>query len=83
MSILLRHSAAILGAFCVWWSTAVLLGLALYGLWPPDLSAPPGQEGYSLTAGVSLGRHWQNIPGNIIGFVAALYTFRAMCSRRK
>lgn len=83
MSTLLRHVGAILVAFAVWWSATVLIGLVLYGLWPPDLSAGPCQRSDSFTAGVSLGRHRQNIPGNLIGFIAAMYTFRALGSRQR
>lgn len=83
MTTLLQHIGAILGAFAVWWSATVLIGLALSGLWPPDLAVPSCEGGYSFTAGVSLGNHWQNIPGNLIGFIAALYTFRAMGSKRR
>jgi hypothetical protein len=77
VSTYLRHIGAILGAFCIWWSAAVVIGLALYSLWPPDLSVPD-QQVFSFRAGVHLGRHWQNVPGNIIGFIGALYTFRAL-----
>jgi hypothetical protein len=31
--------------------------------------------------GVSLGQNWQNIPANILGFVSALYAFRALCPK--
>ena len=83
MSTVLRHVGAILAALAVWWSAAVLIGLGLYAAWPPDLAAPDPGAGrtHSFMAGVSLGRHWQNFPGNVVGFIAALYTFRAMCRR--
>ena len=57
-----------------------MLGLGLYSLWPPDLTVPDqdNRRTFSFSAGVHLGRHWQNVPGNLIGFIAALYTFRAL-----
>ena len=79
---------ALFGAFAVWWAVAVLCGLGLYELFPPDLSAPDPAAAaaaagrtYSFRAGISLGRHWQNIPGNVLGFIAALYTFQGLLRR--
>jgi hypothetical protein len=63
----LRELGGIVAAFVAWWAVAVLLGMAMFALWPP---------GGSYTAGVSL--EPQNIPGNILGFVLALYAFRAV-----
>lgn len=67
MKSLLRDAGGILGAFVAWWATAVLLGMLLFSIWPP---------GESYTAGISL--EPQNIPGNALGFVLALFAFRAM-----
>jgi len=36
---------------------------------------------FSIMLGVSLEQNWQNIPANILGFVSALYTFRALCPK--
>ncbi len=82
VSTLLRHIGSIIAAFLVWWSVAVLIGLALYQVWPlsPVLGdSSEGVQAFSFMAGVSLGRHWQNIPGNVLGFILALYAFRALC----
>jgi len=80
VSTYLRHIGAILGACCIWWLVAVMFGLGLYSLWPPDLTIPDqdNRRTFSFIAGAHLGRHWQNVPGNLIGFIAALYTFRAL-----
>ena len=61
----IRDITGILGAFVIWWAAAVLLGMAMFATWPP---------GKSYTAGIAL--DLQNIPGNILGFVLALYAFR-------
>jgi hypothetical protein len=80
----LRHITGILVAMVVWWSIAVLGGLVLYMAWPP---APITEltradiPAVSFMAGVSLGAHWQNIPGNVLGFIGALYAFRAICPK--
>lgn len=63
----LREIIGIVAAFVAWWAVAVLLGLAMFGLWP---------SGRSYTAGISL--EPQNIPGNAFGFVLALYAFRTV-----
>lgn len=67
MKSMLRDTGGILGAFIAWWATAVLLGMLLFSIWPP---------GESYTAGISM--EPQNIPGNALGFVLALFAFRAM-----
>lgn len=63
----LREHCGVAIAFCVWWALAVLLGMAAYTFWPPH-------AGKSYTAGLEL--EPQNVPGAIIGFLAALYAFR-------
>ena len=51
-------------------------------VWPPSFSKNEILEGsFSFMAGVSLGPHWQNIPGNILGFVLSLYTFRLISTK--
>jgi len=64
---LLREVGGIVAAFIAWWAVAVLLGMVIFALWPP---------GGSFTAGISL--EPQHIPGNALGFVLALYAFRAV-----
>ena len=81
---ILRHITGILMAMVAWWAIAVLGGLALYTIWPPEpLAELSGADvrTVSFMAGVSLGSHWQNIPGNVLGFIAALYAFRAICPK--
>ena len=63
----LRDLGGIVGAFVAWWAVAVLLGMAMFALWPPVGSH---------TAGITLAP--QNIPGNALGFILALYAFRAL-----
>lgn len=63
-----RELLGIIGAFIAWWSVAVLLGLLMYTIFPSADS--------SFTAGLEL--ELQNVPGNIAGFVAALFAFRAV-----
>jgi hypothetical protein len=78
--VILKHAGAVLMALVVWWAVTVLCGLGLYAVFPPDLSLPDPVDGQarSFLAGISLGRHWQNIPGNLLGFVSALYAFRIL-----
>ncbi|MEJ2599403.1 MAG: hypothetical protein P8Z00_13795 [Anaerolineales bacterium] len=81
---ILRHITGILMAMVAWWAITVLVGLALYMIWPPaPLAELPGADvpTVSFMAGVSLGAHWQNIPGNVLGFIGALYAFRAICPK--
>lgn len=68
----IRDIAGILGAFVIWWAAAVLLGMAMFALWPP---------GKSYTAGITL--EFQNLPGNIAGFILALYAFRRITAKTK
>lgn len=70
MKNLIRDLAGIVGAFIAWWSLAVLVGMVIYSIWPATES--------SFTAGLSL--EPQNIPGNLAGFILALYIFRRMTS---
>lgn len=71
MKRILLELLGILGAFIAWWALAVIVGLLMYAIFPATAS--------SFTAGISL--EPQNIPGNLIGFIAALYAFRAVTSR--
>ena len=80
----LRHITGIFIAMIVWWAITALSGLALYMAWPPTPVAEiTGAEGQwvSFMAGVSLGEHWQNIPGNVLGFISSVYAFRAICPK--
>jgi urea transporter len=81
-----RHVGGIILAAIVWWAVTILIGLALFQIWPPELIPVSGDEGgrsFSIMLGVSLGRNWQNIPANVLGFVSALYAFRALCPKYK
>ena len=60
-----KEILGILASFLAWWAAAVIIGLLMFAIWPP---------GDSHAAGISL--EPQNIPGNAIGFVLALYAFR-------
>jgi hypothetical protein len=71
MKRIIREFVGILGAFVAWWALAVMVGLLMYAILPPTTS--------SFGAGVSL--DLQNIPGNMIGFIAGLYAFRAVTKR--
>ena len=71
MKKLVRELIGILGALIAWWAMAVMVGIAMYAIWPSTES--------SFIAGVSLAP--QNIPGNLIGFILALYAFRAITAR--
>lgn len=62
----------ILAAFMIWWAAAVLLGMTMFAIWPP---------GSSYTAGITLDR--QNVPGNVLGFILALYVFRRLTAGSK
>lgn len=68
MNRIIRELVGILGAFIAWWALAVMIGLLMYAIFPPTTS--------SFVAGVSL--ESQNVPGNAIGFITALYAFRAV-----
>jgi len=72
MKNLIRDIPGILGAFLIWWAAAVLLGMAMFAIWPP---------GKSYTAGIALDP--QNLPGNILGFILALYAFRRITAGSK
>ncbi len=72
MKKILRDIPGILGAFVIWWAAAVLLGMAMFALWPP---------GKSYTAGITL--DFQNVPGNLLGFILALYAFRRITEGTK
>jgi len=79
-----RHVGSIILAAITWWAVTILIGLALFQIWPPT-SFPIGGEKsggiFSIMLGVSLGQNWQNIPANTLGFVSALYAFRALCPK--
>ena len=71
MQRVMKDIGGILAAFLAYWAAAVLLGMILFAIWPP---------GGSFTAGLSL--EPQNIPGNAIGFILALYAFRKVTESR-
>ena len=68
-----RELAGIVGAVITWWAFAVLIGLLMYAIFPAT--------GPSFTAGLEL--EPQNVPGNVAGFIAALFAFRAVTTQRK
>jgi predicted anti-sigma-YlaC factor YlaD len=70
MKKLLNELGGIIMALIVWWTVALLLGMICFAVWPV--------EG-SYTAGLSL--EPQNVLGNFLGFVFALYIFRAQTSK--
>ena len=72
MQRVLHELGGIAAAFVAWWAVAVMLGIAMFALWPPAGSH---------TAGLSL--EPQNVPGNALGFVLALYAFRAITLPKK
>ena len=81
-----RHAGGILLASITWWAVTILVGLALFQIWPPEsfpLSGEQSGGSFSIMLGVSLGRNWQNIPANILGFISALYAFRELCPKYK
>ena len=83
-AILGRHIGSIILAAITWWAMTILIGLALFQIWPP-VSFPVNGENsgdtFSIMLGVSLGQNWQNILANILGSVTALYAFRALCPK--
>jgi len=81
-----QHVGGIILAAIVWWAVTILVGLALFQIWPPELVPVGGVESgdtYSIILGVSLGRNWQNLPANALGFISALYAFRALTPKYK
>ncbi len=81
-----RHALGIILAATTWWSVTILIGLALFQIWPPESFPVSGEQtgrSFEFMLGVSLGRNWQNLPANILGFVSALYAFRALCPKYK
>ena len=79
-----RHVGSIILAIVAWWAVTILFGLALFQIWPPVSFPVSGENSggtFSIMLGVSLGQNWQNIPANILGFVSALYAFRALCPK--
>lgn len=67
----MKDVGGVFAAFVAWWSVAVLLGMLFFAIWPP---------GHSFTAGLSL--EPQNVPGNVLGFILALYAFRKVTESR-
>ena len=61
----------IVGALTAWWAVTVLIGLLTYAIYPATDT--------SFTAGLEL--EPQNVPGNLAGFIAALFAFRAVTTR--
>lgn len=71
MNQIVREVTGILGAFVAWWALAVIIGLLMYAIFPTTAS--------TFGAGVAL--EPQNVPGNIAGFIAALYAFQAVTKK--
>jgi hypothetical protein len=67
-----RELVGIIGALVAWWSLAVMIGILMYAIFPTTDT--------SFVAGLELKS--QNVPGNFAGFIAALFAFRALTTRR-
>ena len=81
-----RHAMGTILAAITWWAVTILVGLVLFQIWPPEsfpVSSEQSGGSFSIMLGVSLGQNWQNIPANILGFISALYAFRALCPKYK
>lgn len=81
-----RHVGSIILAAITWWAVTILIGLALFQIWPPvpfPISGENSEGTFSIMLGVSLGQNWQNIPANVLGFVSALYAFRALVPKKQ
>jgi urea transporter len=81
-----QHVGSIILATITWWAVTILIGLALFQIWPPvsfPVSGENSEGTFSIMLGVSLGQNWQNIPANFFGFIGALYAFRALCPKYK
>jgi hypothetical protein len=68
---LLRDAAGVIAAVVTLWVVALLVGLAVSAAWPPA-----GTH----TAGLAVDS--RNLPGTLLGFVLALYVFRAVSRSR-
>ena len=68
-----RELVGIIGALVAWWSLAVMIGILMYAIFPTTDT--------SFVAGLELKP--QNVPGNLAGFIAALFAFRAVTRPRK
>lgn len=68
---LLRDAAGVIAALVTLWLVALLVGLAVSAIWPP---AGPQTAGLPVDS--------RNLPGVLLGFVPALYVFRAVSRLR-
>jgi hypothetical protein len=66
-----RELGGIIGALVAWWALAVMIGILMYAIFPATDT--------SFVAGLEL--EPQNVPGNLAGFTAALFAFRAVTTR--
>ena len=67
-----RELVGIIGVLVAWWSLVVMIGILIYAIFPTtDTSFVAGLEPKP-----------QNVPGNLAGFIAALFAFRAVTTRR-
>jgi hypothetical protein len=71
MKNILKDLGGIAAAMVACWAIMILLGMLMFAIWPP---------GTSYTAGISL--EPQNVPGNLLGFILALYVFRSVTTPR-
>ena len=66
---IVREVAGMVGAIITWWALATLIGLLISALFPG-------------TNALFFEIEPQHIPGHGIGFIAALYAFRAVTRKR-
>jgi hypothetical protein len=86
LAMLGQHLGSIILALIVWCAGTILVGLALFQIWPPQLVSSVNSESLGATSimlGVSFGQTWQNVPANILGFISALHAFQALCPKYK
>lgn len=63
-----REFVGIIGALIAWWAIAVLIGLLISTVFPSTNTFFEIEP--------------QSIPGHLLGFIAALFAFRAVTARR-
>ena len=68
-----RELIGIFIAFMAWWALALVIGLVMYAAFPSSVP---------LLAASSASLDLQAVPGDVIGFVAALYAFRGVTKNR-
>lgn len=61
-----RYIVGVISFFFIWFMVAVLVGLGVYMVFPPE-----GE-----VAMVGIGPDWRNLPGTILGLLAGIQSFR-------